>query len=217
MKKVCTVFIAVSLALFVVSGTGVPFFKSKPVYGQPQEIDNSLSEQQRLGTDNILYLPDDVSLLYGNHQNASFDQEFILLGNNQSIGSPKSVAIVNPDFGLSTPVPTLRVGENFNINSTIAPDTERYRSVAVLLVPITSPFPPANTTVEDVDPEFDLALSTPLILGNYAGNSGTFVIPHTASPGYYLLYAYLQFPTYNMTVVYNTPLQVTSSNSGTTL
>ena len=86
-----------------------------------------------------------------------------------------------------------------------------------MLVPITSPFPPANTTVEDVDPEFDLALSTPLILGNYAGNSGTFVIPHTASPGYYLMYAYLQYPTYNMTVVYNTPVQVTSSNRGTTL
>jgi hypothetical protein len=78
--------------------------------------------------------------------------------------------------------------ENFKINSTIDPDTERYRSVALLLVPITSLFPPANTTIEDVDPESDLALSTPIILGNYASNSGTFVIPQTASPGY-LLYA----------------------------
>jgi hypothetical protein len=211
------VFIVVSLILFIVSGTNLPFFKSKPVYGQPQEIDNSLSEQKRLGTDNILYLPDDVSLLYGNHQNASFDQEFVLLGKNQSMTNRNDVAIVNPDFGLSTPVPTLRVGENFNINSTVDPDTDRYRSVSVLLVPITSPFPPANTAVEDVDPEFDLALSTPIVLGNYTGDSGTFVIPHTASPGYYLLYAYVQYPTYNMTVVYNTPVQVTSSSAVPTL
>lgn len=107
MKNVWTVFIAISLALFVVAGTDMPFFKSELAYGQPQEIDNCLGERQRLGTDNILYFPD-VSLLHGSHQGASFDQEFVLLGNNQSIDSPKNVAIVNPDFGLSTPVTTLK-------------------------------------------------------------------------------------------------------------
>ena len=58
-----------------------------------------------------------------------------------------------------------------------------------MLVPITSPFPPANMDIEDVDPEFNLALSKPFVLGNYADNSDTFIIPHTARPGYYLLYA----------------------------
>jgi hypothetical protein len=52
-----------------------------------------------------------------------------------------------------------------------------------MLVLITSPFPPANMDIEDVDPEFNLALSKPLVLGNYAGNSDTFIIPHTAGPG----------------------------------
>ena len=77
MKKASTVFIAVSLISFLVSSIGFPFFENKTVYGQPVQ-DNSVSEQLRLGTGNILDLPADVSLLYGNNQNASFNQEFIL-------------------------------------------------------------------------------------------------------------------------------------------
>lgn len=84
-----------------------------------------------------------------------------------------------------------------------------------LLVPITSPFPPTDTSIEDIDPESDIVLSTPIILGNYTGDSGTFIIPQTSSPGYYLLYAYFQYPTYNMTAVYNTAVQVTNSDVGT--
>jgi hypothetical protein len=214
MKKAGTVFIPVSLILFLVSGISFPFFENKTVYGQPVQ-DNSVSEQLRLGTGNILDLPDDVSLLYGNNQNASFYQEFILLGNNPgTLYNRHNVAISSPDYGFSTTIPTLRVGENFNIDSTTDANI-RYSSVVLLLVPITSPFPPTDTSIEDIDPESDIVLSTPLILGKYTGDIGTFVIPQTSSPGYYLLYAYFQYPTYNMTAVYNTAVHVTSSNGGT--
>ena len=68
-------------------------------------------------------------------------------------------AISSPDYGFSTTIPTLRVGENFNINSTTdANGLNRYSSVVLLLVPITSPFPPADTSIEDIDPESDILL-----------------------------------------------------------
>jgi hypothetical protein len=67
-------------------------------------------------------------------------------------------------------------------------------------------------SIEDVDPEFDLTYSTPINFGTYVSNYGTSVIPHTVSPGYYLFYTYLQYPTYNMTAVYNTTVQVTNSS-----
>jgi hypothetical protein len=214
MRKASILLIAVSLILFLILGAGLPFLESKTVYGQPDQ-DKTISKQLRLGTGNILDLPYDVSLLYGNYQNVSFDQEFILLGNNLgTLYNRHNVAISNPDYGFSTSVPTLRVGENFNINSKT--DSKiRHSSVVLLLVPITSPFPPADTSIEDIDPENDIVLSTPIILGKYTGDSGTFVIPQTSSPGYYLLYAYFQYPTYNMTAVYNTAVQVTSSDGGT--
>jgi hypothetical protein len=214
MKKGGTVFIAVYLILFLVSGIILTFFGNKTVFGQPVP-DNGVSEQLRLGTGNILNLPDDVSLLYGNNQNAPFYQEFILLGNNPgTLYNRHNVAISSPDYGFSTTIPTLGVGENFNINSTTDANI-RYSSVVLLLVPITSPFPPADMSIEDIDPESDIVLSPPIILGKYTGDIGTFVIPQTSSPGHYLLYAYFQYPSYNMTAVYNTAVQVTSNDLGT--
>ena len=68
--------------------------------------------------------------------------------------------------------------------------------------------------VEDVDPENDISLGTPVSIGNYTGNVGSFVIPHTASPGYYLLYVYFYYPTYNITLVYNTAIQLKGSDVG---
>jgi hypothetical protein len=216
MKKGGTVFIAVYLILFLVLGISLTFFGNKTVFGQTDQ-DNSVSEQLRLGTGNILNLPFDVSLLYGNNQNASLYQEFILLGNNPgTLYNRHNVAISSPDYGFSTTIPTLGVGENFNINSTTdANGLNRYSSVVLLLVPITSPFPPADTSIEDIDPESDIVLSTPIILGKYTDDIGTFVIPQTSSPGYYLLYAYFQYPTYDMTAVYNIAVHVTSSDGGT--
>jgi hypothetical protein len=213
MKK--TLLIAVfPMIMFVVLAVGLPFFKGKAVYAQQPDNDANLSKQQRLGTANIVDLPDEVNLLYGNHQNASLNQEFLLLGNNPGATTNRhDFAVANPDYGLSTPIPTLKAGENFIINSTTDADII-YSSVAVLLVQITSPFPPADTSIEDIDPESDLSLSAPIILGAYKGTSGTFVMPQTASPGYYLLYAYLQYPTYNVTAVYNVAVQVTSGNGG---
>ena len=68
--------------------------------------------------------------------------------------------------------------------------------------------------IEDVDPENDILLGTPINLGNYTGNIGSFVIPHTASSGYYLLYVYFYYPTYNLTAVYNTAVLL-KGNLGT--
>jgi hypothetical protein len=206
MMKSRILFMTLTLTLFLVSGTGL----STPVYsqlGSPMIDNNSLSEQQRIGTNNILNFPD-VNLLYGNGKNASLDLEFILLGNNPSIPNQHNVAIANPDYSLSIPIPTLMVGENITINSTTDEDI-KYSSALVVLVPITSPFPPTNMNIEDVDPESDLALSTPINFGTYGSNYGSLVIPPTVSPGSYLFYAYLQYPTYNMTAVYNTAVQVT--------
>ena len=93
-------------------------------------------------------------------------------------------------------------GEKFNINSSTDADIV-YSPATVKLVPISSPFPPPNTNIQDVDPENDILLGTPINLGNYTGNVGSFVIPHTASPGYYLLYVYFYYPTYNLTAIYN--------------
>ena len=146
--------------------------------------------------------------MFTNHSNSSLDEQFILLGNN--LGTRQNIAISNPDYGLSTPIPTLMTGEKFNINSSTDADIV-YSTATVKLVPITSPFPPANTNIQDVDPENDILLGTPINLGNYTGNIGNFVIPHTASPGYYLLYVYFYYPTYNLTSMYNTAVLLKGS------
>jgi hypothetical protein len=209
-------FIAVSLMLlFFIPVTGLTFlFNNDPVYGQQPAQDKSQSRKQRLGTDTILSLPYNVKLVYGKGQNVSLNQEeFILLGNNPRIPGQHNVAISNPDYGLSKSFPTLTAGENFVINSTTNAYI-KYASAAVLLVPIaSSPFPPTNKSILAIDPEVDLVFSTPIKLGTYAGNSGSFVIPQTASPGYYLLYVYFQYPTYNMTAVYNIALNVTKNST----
>jgi hypothetical protein len=209
-------FVAVSLILlFFIPDTGLTFlFNNDPVYGQQPVQDKSQSRKQRLDTDNILSLPYNVKLVYGKGQNVSLNQEeFILLGNNPRTPGQHNVAISNPDYGLSKSFPTLTAGENFVINSTTNADI-KYASAAVLLVPIaSSPFPPTNKSILAIDPEVDLVFSTPIKLGTYAGNSGSFVIPQTASPGYYLLYVYFQYPTYNMTAVYNIALNVTKNST----
>jgi hypothetical protein len=163
------------------------------------------SELQRLGTSNVLDPPDGVSLVFTNHNNASINEQFILLGNIQA--TRQDVAISNPDYGLSTPIPTLMIGNNFIIDSSNDADIV-YSKATVKLVPITSPFPPANMNIEDIDPESDISLGTPITIGSYTGDSGTFAIPDTAGPGYYLLYVYYYYPTYNLTAVYNTAVQL---------
>jgi len=208
MRKASIVFIAMSIIFLLVSGTGCPFFEKNLVYAQ-----QSLSKDLRLGTGNILKLPDDVSLLYGNAQNASLDQEFILLGNNPKIPGQHNVAVSNPDYGLSESFPRLRAGEKFAINSSTDSDI-KYSSAAVTLTPITSPFPPTDQSISDIDPEVDMAFSTPITLGSYHGEIGSFVIPQTVRPGYYLLYTYLQYPGQNMTAVYNTLVQITPNTTG---
>jgi hypothetical protein len=165
---------------------------------------------QRLGTTNILEPPDNVSLISTTHENSTLDEEYVLL----ETADRNNIAISNPDYSLSTPIPTLMTGEKFIINSSTDADIV-YSKVTVKLVPITSAFPPPNTDVKDVDPESDISVGTPITIGNYTGNSGTFVIPHTAGQGSYLLYAYFYYPTYNITLVYNTAVQVKGSGAGT--
>ena len=208
MRQVRIVFIATSIIFLLVSGTGCPFFEKKLVYAQP-----SMSKELRLGTSNILNLPDNVSLLYGKGQNASLDQEFILLGNNPKIPGQHIVAISNPDYSLDESFPRLRAGEKFAINSSTDSDT-KYSSAAVTLTAITSPFPPTDQSISDIDPESDMSFSTPVTLGSYSGQIGSFVIPHSVKPGYYLLDAYLLYPTLNMTAVYNTLMRISTNNTG---
>jgi hypothetical protein len=187
---------------------GLFFFRDRPVQAQLIQDSSSVSQLQRLGTTNILDPPGDVSIILSNHSNSSLDEQFILLGNN--LGTRQNLAISNPDYGLSTPIPTFMTDEKFNINSSTDADIV-YSTATVKLVPITSPFPPPNTNIGDVDPENDILLGTPINLGNYTGNVGNFVIPHAASPGYYLLYVYFYYPTYNLTAVYNTAVQLKGS------
>jgi hypothetical protein len=58
-------------------------------------------------------------------------------------------------------------------------------------------------TIEDVDPESDISLGTPISIGNYTGNLGTFTIPQTTTPGYYILYVYFEYHAENITAIYN--------------
>jgi hypothetical protein len=214
MNKEFIIFMPVCLILLLVVGPSLHPFKDRFLYGKSSRDSSSVSQLQRLGTTNILDPPDDVSIILSNHNNSTlddqFDEQFILLGNN--LGIRQNIAISNPDYGLSTPIPTLMTGEKFIINSSTDADIV-YSTATVKLVPITSVFPPPNTDVEDVDPENDILFGTPINLGNYTGSFGSFVIPHTASSGYYLLYVYFYYPTYNLTAVYNTVVQLKGSSA----
>jgi len=209
-ERITLIFIC--LILLVATDPGLSFFRDILAYAQLIQGSSSVSQLQRLGTTNILNPPNEVSLVFSNHKNSSLDEQFILLGNN--LGTRQKIAISNPDYGLSALIPTLTTGENFNINSSIDSDIV-YTTASVKLVPITSPFPPNNIRVEDVDPENDISLGTSVVIGNYTGNVGSFVIPHAANPGYYLLYVYFYYPTYNITLVYNTAIQLKGSGIGT--
>jgi hypothetical protein len=202
MKKEFIIFMPVCLILLLSVSPSLLFFGDRSLHAQDS---SSESQMQRLGTTNILDPPNDVSLVFTDHNNASINEQFILLGNNQ--GTRQDIAISNPDYGLSTPIPTLMSGDNFIIDSSTDADIV-YSKATVKLVPITSPFPPANMNIEDVDPEDDISLGTPITIGSYTGDTGTFAIPQTANPGYYLLYVYYYYPTYNLTAVYNTAVQL---------
>jgi hypothetical protein len=90
------------------------FFRDRSVQAQLIQDSSSVSQLQRLGTTNILVPPDAVHIVFTNHSNSSLDEQFILLRNN--LGTRQNLAISNPDYGLSTPIPTLMTGEKFNIN-----------------------------------------------------------------------------------------------------
>lgn len=209
MRRECVIFISVCLTLFLVLGWPSNLFRDRYAYSQLIQDNSSVSQQQRIGTTNILDPPDAVQILYGDHMNSSLDEQFIVLGNNTqgTNTGPQNIAVSNPNYGLSTPVPILMIGGNFNINSSNDADIA-YTSAIVKLVPITSPFPPSGMSIEDVDPENDISLGTPITIGNYTGNLGTFVIPHTATPGYYILYVYFTYPAENITAIYNAAVQL---------
>lgn len=214
MKLKGVMFLVICLILVLSVGPGLLFFRDRSLQAQLIQDSSNVSQLQRLGTTNILDPPDDVSIILSNHNNSTlddqFDEQFILLGNN--LGTRQNIAISNPDYGLSTPIPTLMTGEKFIINSSTDADIV-YSTATLKLVPITSAFPPPNTDVEDVDPENDILFGTPINLGNYTGSFGSFVLPHTASSGYYLLYVYFYYPTYNLTAVYNTVVQLKGSSA----
>ena len=57
------------------------------------------------------------ALTYTNSQSiTSLDEEFILTQNNQGNNSQISVAIKNPNYSLSIPIPILNVRQNFKID-----------------------------------------------------------------------------------------------------
>lgn len=214
MRKKFIIFIPVCLILLLVVGPSLHLFNDRLLYAKSSRDSSSVSQLQRLGTTKILDPPDDVSIILSDHNNSTlddqFDEQFILLGNN--LGTRQNIAISNPDYTLSTPIPTLMSGEKFIINSSSDADIV-YSKAAVKLVPINSAFPPPNTDVEDVDPESDILFGTPINLGNYTGSFGSLAIPHTASSGYYLLYVYFYYPTYNLTAVYNSVVQLKGSSA----
>src|SRR6476646_2488784 len=201
--------ICLMLMLFVMDSS-LHDSKSKFLRAQLIQGNTNVSRQQRLGTASILGPPDDVSLISTNHKNSTLDEEFVITGT----ADRHNIAISNPNYGLSAPIMTFMPGEKFNVNSST--DSEIvYTTATVKLVPITSPFPPNNMRVEVIDPEKDLSLGTPITIENYTGSTGTFVIPHIASQGSYLLYVYFYYPHYNITLVYNTAVQVKGSGTGT--
>lgn len=187
--KIVVSVIALSLTLALVLGAVLPFFKYGYVFAQSDQ--NRSSEPQRLGTNTILSFPD-VNMTDINGQSiTSLDEEFILTqnpGNNSQIG----VAIKNPNYSLSIPIPKLTVGQNFKINSTSDQDI-RYIAGSVKMAPIL--FTPNNVSISDIDPEDDMQIGQPNELGNYNNDtSGTFVIPQSTQPGNYILYVYLYYP-----------------------
>jgi hypothetical protein len=73
-----------------------------------------------------------MRILFSNVQNIPLHQQFITLGNNinndnndTSHGTQNNinVAIANPDYTLPDTYSTLRVGQNFRINSTTLQNT----------------------------------------------------------------------------------------------
>jgi hypothetical protein len=213
---VSVVVVVASLILTFVLGAVLHLLKADPVYAQAN-IDNSLADRQKIGTDNILHSID-VRILFSNVQNATLDQQFITLGNSTNNNSTSNgtqnnsgiVAIANPDYTLPDTYSTLRVGQNFRINSTAEQNTPEslYTKADVILVPIASPLPP-NRNLSDIDPESDLIQQTPVLhLGSYQGNIHNFVIPQVTHPGYYLLYVSLNYPSLGMNVVYSTVLRI---------
>ena len=209
----CISVLAASVVPTFVLSVALLLFATEPVYGQAN-IDNSLADKQKIGTDNILY-PTDVRILFSNVQNIPLHQQFVTLGNNNSDTSHGTqnninVAIANPDYTLPDTYSTLRVGQNFRINSTAAQNSPEslYTKADITLVPIASPLPP-NGNLSDIDPESDLIQQTPVLhLGSYQGNIHNFVIPQVTHPGYYLLYVSLNYPSLGMNVVYNTMLRI---------
>src|SRR5689334_4038765 len=148
MKKEFIMFIPICLMLLFIMESSLQDSKSRFLRAQLIQDNSNVSRQQRLGTTAILGSPDGVSLVSTNHKNSTVDEEFVLLrtvdGNN--------IAISNPNYGLSAPITTLMPGEKFNVNSSTDSDIV-YNTATVKLVPIASPFPPNNMSVEDVDPE----------------------------------------------------------------
>jgi hypothetical protein len=212
-----SVVVVASLILTFVLGAVLSLFATEHVYAQTN-IDNSLADRQKMGTANILY-PTEVHILFSNVQNATLDQQFITLGNstnNNNNGTSHGtqnnssiIAIANPDYALPDTYSTLRVGQNFRINSTTLQNTPEglYTKADVTLVPIAS-LPP-NRNLSDIDPESDLTQQTPVLhIGSYQGNIHNFVIPQVTHPGYYLLYVSLYYPSLGMNVVYSTVLRI---------
>jgi hypothetical protein len=212
MKKEFVVFMPICLILLLVVGPSLHLFNDRYLYAKSNRDNSRVSQLQRIGTTNILDPPEDISIILPDHNNSTldsqFDEQFIILGNN--LGTRQSLAISNPDYELDTANSTFVTGEKFVIDSSSDADI-MYSKAAVKLVPITSHFPPPHTAISDlsdVDPESDIQFGAPINLGNYTGSSGNFVMPHTASSGYYLLYVYLYYPTYNLTAAYNVVVQL---------
>jgi hypothetical protein len=209
----CISVLAASVVLTFVLSVALLLFATEPVYGQAN-TDNSLADKQKIGTDNILY-PTDVRILFSNVQNIPLHQQFVILGNNNndtSHGTQNNinVSIANPDYTLPDTYSTLRVGQNFRINSTTLQNTPEglYTKADVTLMPIASPLP-INKKISDIDPEGDLIQQTSILhLGTYQGNIHNFIIPQVIHPGYYLLYTSLHYPSLAMTLVYSTLLRI---------
>jgi hypothetical protein len=212
MKKIVTVLVVIAMvslsSAFILGAAEVlPLFKIENVYAQT--IDNTLAQKQRLGTNNI-FSPQGVHILFSNGQNATLDQQFIVLGSYSGPDTQNSSLVVkNPDYGLSDTNSTLSVGQNFTIDSTTE-EGIKYTAANVRLVPIAS-LPP-GTKLSDIDPETDLIQQTPLLsVGTYQGNASSFTIPQVVRPGNYLIDVHLHYPSLGITTAYSGLVRIVNS------
>ncbi|MDQ6724440.1 MAG: hypothetical protein M3Z01_09295 [Thermoproteota archaeon] len=139
--------------------------------------------------DKVISFPD-INVTNSNNQNASLDQEFLVISNN----GLAPLEVINPDFGLSPPFVKLIEGQKYVIDPLNDGDI-KYTNITVKLAQVQFVSPDV-TSIADADPEDPdtMTLGAPIDLAHSGGAASGFIMPSNLTPGNYILYAYLQYP-----------------------